>query len=70
MPNQLDAALMNSEDSEIINTSFVERLNLTIREAVLICSARRRVIAGARSVSPTNSNCCVAITTSFARIAL
>ncbi len=31
MPNQLDAALMNSEDSEIINTSFVERLNLTIR---------------------------------------
>jgi IS1 family transposase len=31
MPSQLDAALLNSEDSAIINTSFVERLNLTIR---------------------------------------
>ena len=29
---QLEDALMNSEDSEKLNTSFIERLNLTIRQ--------------------------------------
>ena len=31
--NRLKAALWASEDSETLNTSFVERLNLTIRQA-------------------------------------
>ena len=31
--NRLNAALLASEDSETLNTSFVERLNLTIRQA-------------------------------------
>ena len=31
--NRLKAALLASEDSETLNTSFVERLNLTIRQA-------------------------------------
>ena len=31
--NRLNAALLASEDSETLNTSFVERLNLTIRHA-------------------------------------
>ena len=32
--NRLKAALLASEDSETLNTSFVERLNLTIRQGV------------------------------------
>ena len=31
--NRLQAALVDSEDSETLNTSFIERLNLTIRQA-------------------------------------
>ena len=31
--NRLQAALLDSEDSETLNTSFIERLNLTIRQA-------------------------------------
>ena len=30
--SRLNAALLASEDSETLNTSFIERLNLTIRQ--------------------------------------
>ena len=32
IPGQLATALLESEDSETLNTSFVERMNLTIRQ--------------------------------------
>ena len=46
---RLKQALGNSEDSVTLNTSFVERLNLTIRQA-------RRVWVDERSVRPGGSN--------------
>jgi len=43
----LEEALSNSEDSETLNTSFIERLNLTIRQGTAyLC---RRTICQARS---------------------
>ena len=45
--NQLEAALVRSEDSQTLNTSFIERLNLTIRQGSAYlhrktpCHARR-----------------------------
>ena len=43
----LDEALIESEDSERLNTSFIERLNLTIRQSCAYLG--RRVLAHARS---------------------
>ena len=42
---QLDDALLNSEDSSTLNTSFVERHNLTIRQGSYLC---RRTACHAR----------------------
>ena len=39
-PSQLADALFTSEDSETINTSFVERLNLTIRQSLAYLQRR------------------------------
>jgi IS1 family transposase len=46
--DEFEKALMESEDSETLNTSFVERLNLTLRQATsyltrrTTCHARRK----------------------------
>ena len=46
-PWRFDAALTNSEDSSTLNTSFIERLNLTIRQGLAYLS--RRTLSHARS---------------------
>jgi hypothetical protein len=38
--NQLNAALLESEDSATLNTSFVERMNLTLRQALAYLARR------------------------------
>lgn len=45
---QLNEALFDSEDASTVNTSFVERLNLTIRQG---CSYRSRRSAGHLAMS-------------------
>ena len=45
--DRLGEALLRSEDSEKLNTSFVERLNLTIRQACAYLS--RRALSHARA---------------------
>ena len=40
---RFDDALNNSEDSSTLNTSFIERLNLTIRQSSAYLSRRTRV---------------------------
>ena len=44
---RLDQALTHSEDSSTVNTSFIERLNLTIRQSLAYLS--RRTLSHARS---------------------
>ena len=44
---RLDQALTHSEDSSTVNTSFIERLNLTIRQSS--ASLSRRTLSHARS---------------------
>ncbi len=44
---RFEEALKNSEDSSTINTSFIERLNLTIRQSLAYLS--RRTLSHARS---------------------
>ena len=52
--NRLKAALWASEDSETLNTSFVERLNLTIRQASAYL--RRRSPCHARDADQLRSH--------------
>ena len=52
--NRLKAALWESEDSETLNTSFVERLNLTIRQASAYL--RRRSPCHARGADQLRSH--------------
>jgi IS1 family transposase len=47
---RLEEALLRSEDSETLNTSFIERLNLSIRQACAYLS--RRTLAHARASHP------------------
>jgi transposase-like protein/IS1 family transposase len=61
---RLQQALQQSEDSVKLNTSFVERLNLTIRQGSA-CLGRRTICqARRRSISKITSSCSVVITTS------
>ena len=46
-PWRLDEALGRSEDSSTVNTSFIERLNLTIRQGSAYLSRRTLSHAGA-----------------------
>ena len=46
-PWRFDEALTNSEDSSTLNTSFIERMNLTIRQGSAYLS--RRTLSHARS---------------------
>ena len=41
----IDKALLNSEDSETLNTSFIERLNLTIRQSTSFLTRRTTCFA-------------------------
>ena len=65
---RLKEALLESEDSETLNTSFVERLNLTIRQDRRICAGGRRVTPDAKTSSVRTLSSCVVITTSSAAI--
>ena len=52
--NQLKYALFHSEDSSTLNTSFIERLNLTIRRG---CAYLNRKTPGhARASEPFSKN--------------
>ena len=51
---RLEQALQNSEDSVKLNTSFVERLNLTIRQGS--ASLGRRTICQARQKQRLNDH--------------
>ena len=42
---EFDKALLNSEDSETLNTSFIERLNLTIRQSTSFLTRRTTCFA-------------------------
>jgi transposase-like protein/IS1 family transposase len=61
---RLERALRESEDSAKLNTSFVERLNLTIRQGSAYLGRRRYAKPGGRNVSKITSSCSAAITTS------
>ena len=65
--SRLKAALLASEDSETLNTSFVERLNLTIRQASAYL--RRGSPCHARDADQlrSHSSSCGATTTSSDR---
>lgn len=52
--NHLKAALLRSEDSETVNTSFIERLNLTIRQGSAYL--RRRSPCHARGADQLRSH--------------
>ena len=67
---RFEEVLNNSEDSSTLNTSFIERMNLTIRQGSAYLS--RRTLSHARSEEKLEdiSSCCVVITTSSARTAL
>jgi IS1 family transposase len=52
--DRLKAALLESEDSETLNTSFIERLNLTIRQAS--ANLRRRSPCHARGADQLRSH--------------
>ena len=65
---RLKAALWASEDSETLNTSFVERLNLTIRQgSAYFCAVDRRAMPDAKSGSAGTWSSCGVITTSDGR---
>ena len=63
---RFEARLNNSEDSSTLNTSFIERMNLTIRQGSAYLS--RRTLAHARSEANSKhiSSSCAATTTSSA----
>ena len=42
---EFEKALLNSEDSETLNTSFIERLNLTIRQSTSYLTRRTTCFA-------------------------
>ena len=65
---RFDEALTHSEDSSTVNTSFIERLNLTIRQSSAYLSRRTLSHARATARSTRISSCYVATTTSFARM--
>ncbi len=58
----LKQALWNSEDSVKLKTSFVERLNLTIRQGSAYLG-RRTIRFDGRNISTITSSCSAAITT-------
>ncbi len=58
-----EQAWRNSEDSTKLNTSYVERLNLTIRQGSAYLVRRTIVTRGRSSVWKIISSCCDAITT-------
>ena len=62
---RLDQALTHSEDSSTVNTSFIERWNLTIRQRSAYLS--RRTLSHARSTDTLEAHLalCAATTTSF-----
>ena len=66
---RLKAALWASEDSETLNTSFVERLNLTIRHGSAYLRRRCHATRVAKTSSADTSNSCGATTISFGRTA-
>ena len=61
---RLEQALQDSEDSVKINTSFVERLNLTIRQGSAYLASRRSVMLDGRNNLKITWSCSAAITTS------
>ena len=65
---RFDDALTRSEDSSTVNTSFIERLNLTIRQSSAHLSRRRSPMHGRRTRSKHTLSCCAATTTSFDRM--
>jgi hypothetical protein len=58
--------MWESENSERLNMSFIERLNLTIRQGSAYHCRRRTSYARSRSVWRLTWSCCDAITTSSA----
>jgi hypothetical protein len=52
--SRLNEALLESEDSETLNTSFIERLNLTIRQGSAYL--RRRSTSHARDEDPLHEH--------------
>ena len=67
---RFDDALNNSEDSSTLNTSFIERLNLTIGKARHTFRDERFPTLARRRSSMSTWNCSVAITTSSDRTEL
>ena len=61
---QLDEALSLSEDSTWLNTAFVERLKLTLRQGCAYLNRRPRAIPGATNGWRIRLSCFVAATTS------
>jgi transposase-like protein len=67
---EMAAALERSEDSNTLNTSFIERLNLVIRQGSAYLTRRGGLLIHGRwSVSPSTSSYSAASTTSFGRTA-
>ena len=67
---RFEDALNNSEDSSTLNTSFIERLNLTIRQSSAYLSRRTLSTLARRRGSMSTWSCSVAITTSSDRTEL
>ncbi len=65
---KMEQLLFESEDSSTINTSFIERLNLTIRRAVRIWGAGQPVIPGVKICLQTILNYKCVIIILFGRI--
>jgi hypothetical protein len=61
---RFEETLRDSEDSSKLNTSFIERLNLTIRQARPIFFGGRYATLDGRSVSKITWSCFAAITIS------
>ena len=55
--SRLNAALLASEDSETLNTSFIERLNLTIRQGSAYLRRRHATPVAQTSFAGTSSSC-------------
>ena len=67
---RFEEALTNSEDSSTLNTSFIERMNLTIRQGSAYLSRRTLFHARSEGKARTTSRAsCGATTTSSARTA-
>ncbi len=67
---RFEEVLGNSEDSSTLNTSFIERMNLTIRQGSAYLSRRTLSHARSKKGSKKISSCCGVITTSSASTAL